>query len=88
MTTNFLYWWHNSICKCNALLATLTTQSFLQLLSPVRHLFVSDDFCCELASSLAVMLLEFNAELEEFCFQIDNLDQSQGADRSELEAVR
>ena len=54
----------------------------------MRHLFVSDDFCYELASSLAVMLLEFNAELEEFCFQIDSLDRVQGADRSELEAVR
>ena len=50
---------------------------------------MSDEFCCELASSLAVMLLEFNAELEEFCFQIDSQDQAQeGTESSALEAVR
>ena len=54
----------------------------------MRHLFVSDEFCCELASTLAVMLLEFNAELEEFCFQMENHDQVQGTERSALEAVR
>ena len=70
-------------------MATLATLNFLQLLRPMRHLFVSDEFCCELASSLAVMLLEFNAELEEFCFQMDSPDQTQeGTERSALEAVR
>ena len=49
---------------------------------------MSDEFCCELASTLAVMLLEFNAELEEFCFQMENHDQVQGTERSALEAVR
>ena len=70
-------------------MATLATLNFLQPLRPMRHLFVSDEFCCELASSLAVMLLEFNAELEEFCFQIDSHDQAQeGTERSALEVVR
>ena len=70
------------------LLATLATRNFLKPISSMRHPFVSDEFCCELAASLVVMLLEFNAELEEFCFQVENNDQVQGTERSALEAIR
>ena len=48
---------------------------------------MSDEFCFELASALAVMLLEFNAELEEFCYQIDCDDPAQPSDQPELEVV-
>jgi|TARA_B100001939_G_scaffold186722_1_gene160805 hypothetical protein len=32
---------------------------------------VTDDFCCEFASALAVLLIEMNAELEDFAEQVD-----------------
>tara|TARA_B100001142_G_C14002880_1_gene527315 strand:- start:483 stop:614 length:132 start_codon:yes stop_codon:yes gene_type:complete len=32
---------------------------------------VTEDFCIEFASSLAIMLIELNAELEDFAEQID-----------------
>ena len=32
---------------------------------------MTDDFCCEFASALAVLLIEMNAELEDFAEQID-----------------
>ena len=32
---------------------------------------MTEDFCIELASSLAIMLIELNAELEDFAEQID-----------------
>ena len=49
---------------------------------------MSDEFCYELASALAVMLLEFNAELEEFCYHIECDDPAQASDHPELEVVR
>ncbi|QNJ16978.1 hypothetical protein SynA1840_01439 [Synechococcus sp. A18-40] len=32
---------------------------------------MTDDFCCEFASALAVLLIEMNAELEDFAEQVD-----------------
>ena len=32
---------------------------------------MTEDFCIEFASSLAIMLIELNAELEDFAEQID-----------------
>jgi hypothetical protein len=32
---------------------------------------VTDDFCCEFATALAVMLIELNAELKDFEEQVD-----------------
>ena len=32
---------------------------------------MTDDFCCEFASALAVLLIEVNAELEDFAEQVD-----------------
>ena len=32
---------------------------------------MTDDFCCEFASALAVLLIEMNAELEDFAEQAD-----------------
>ena len=32
---------------------------------------MTDDFCCELATALAVMLMELNAELKDFEEQVD-----------------
>ena len=32
---------------------------------------MTDEFCCEIASALAVLLLELNADLEDFAEQID-----------------
>ena len=32
---------------------------------------MTDEFCCEFASALAVLLLELNADLEDFAEQID-----------------
>jgi hypothetical protein len=32
---------------------------------------VTDDFCCEFASALAVLLIEMNAELEDFAEQVE-----------------
>jgi|TARA_X000000950_G_scaffold57495_1_gene69309 hypothetical protein len=32
---------------------------------------VTDDFCCEFATALAVMLMELNAELKDFEEQVD-----------------
>ena len=32
---------------------------------------MTEDFCVEFASSLAIMLIELNAELEDFAEQID-----------------
>ena len=32
---------------------------------------MTEDFCFEFASSLAIMLIELNAELEDFAEQID-----------------
>ena len=32
---------------------------------------MTDDFCCEFASALAVLLIEMNAELEGFAEQVD-----------------
>ncbi len=32
---------------------------------------MTDDFCCEFASALAVLLMEMNAELEDFAEQVD-----------------
>ena len=32
---------------------------------------MTEDFCIEFASSLAIMLIELNAELEDFAAQID-----------------
>ena len=32
---------------------------------------MTEDFCIEFASSLAIMLIEVNAELEDFAEQID-----------------
>jgi hypothetical protein len=34
---------------------------------------VTEDFCIEFASSLAIMLIELNAELEDFAEQIDQI---------------
>ena len=50
---------------------------------------VRDDFrfSSELAASLAVMLLELNAELEEFSFQLDLHSQNNGPVPAQLESV-
>lgn len=32
---------------------------------------MTEDFCCEFASALAVLLIEMNAELEDFAEQVD-----------------
>ncbi len=32
---------------------------------------MTDEFCCEFASALAVLLIELNADLEDFAEQID-----------------
>ena len=32
---------------------------------------MTDDFCCEFASALAVLLIEMNAELEDFAEQVE-----------------
>ena len=32
---------------------------------------MTDAFCCEFASALAVLLIEMNAELEDFAEQVD-----------------
>ncbi|MFL2497733.1 hypothetical protein [Synechococcus sp. A15-28] len=32
---------------------------------------MTDDFCCEFATALAVMLMELNAELKDFEEQVD-----------------
>mgnify|MGYP006258014543 FL=1 len=32
---------------------------------------MTDDFCCEFATTLAVMLMELNAELKDFEEQVD-----------------
>ena len=32
---------------------------------------MTDDFCCEFASALAVLLIEMNAELEDFAEKVD-----------------
>ena len=32
---------------------------------------MTDSFCCEFASALAVLLIEMNAELEDFAEQVD-----------------
>jgi len=32
---------------------------------------VTDEFCCEFASALAVLLIEMNAELEDFAEQVE-----------------
>ena len=32
---------------------------------------MTDDFCCEFAAALAVLLIEMNAELEDFAEQVD-----------------
>ena len=32
---------------------------------------MTDDFCCEFATALAVMLIELNAELKDFEEQVD-----------------
>ena len=42
---------------------------------------MTEDFCIEFASSLAVMLIELNAELEDFAEQIDQ------SSMAELEGV-
>ena len=34
---------------------------------------MTEDFCIEFASSLAIMLIELNAELEDFAEQIDQI---------------
>jgi|TARA_E500000178_G_C16307693_1_gene439082 hypothetical protein len=44
-------------------------------------------FSSELAASLAVMLLELNAELQEFCFQMDLESSSAEAVPVHLEGV-
>ena len=32
---------------------------------------MTEDFCCEFASALAVLLIEMNAELEDFAEQVE-----------------
>lgn len=88
MNATVLYRWRQSICEDNTAPTHTHHPGVPTTMLSCETPFVSDEFCCELASSLAVMLLEFNAELEEFCFQIDNLDRTKDADLSELEVVR
>ena len=45
---------------------------------------MSDAFCFEFASALAVMLLELNAELEDFAERVEN----SSVDHDSLESVR
>ena len=37
---------------------------------------MADDFCTEFASALAVLLIEMNAELEDFAEQAEQVDMS------------
>lgn len=80
-------WWLNSICERQRPVSHTGDPWFSTTSEFFETPFVSDEFCFELASALAVMLLEFNAELEEFCYQIDCDDPAQPSDQPELEVV-